>query len=281
MIEFHEQRRAHVTIAAIPLEKKYAAEFGVIEAAPDGRIIGFHEKKANAPTIPGDPERVYASMGNYVFDTRSLLRELYDDSAKIESSHDFGKDILPSMVGHAEMYAYDFQTNVIPGESAAAVPYWRDVGTIDAFFEANLDLRAVTPALNLYNPQWPLRTAAYPDPPAKFTFDDEGRRGQAIDTVVSSNCILSGGTVRNSVLFRGVRVHTGALVEDCVLLDNCDVGRHAKVRKAILDKNVRVPAGARIGYDLEADRKLHYVTDSGIVVVEGERSSVDISTLNV
>ncbi|MBI1788919.1 MAG: glucose-1-phosphate adenylyltransferase [Acidobacteria bacterium] len=281
MIEYHEHKRAHVTIAALPVEKRLASEFGVIETAPDGRIIGFHEKKADAPTIPGDPTRVYASMGNYVFATRALRDELNTDAEDPLSSHDFGRDILPSMVGRREMYAYDFQTNVIPGEAAGAVPYWRDVGTIDAYYEANLDLRAVAPALNLYNPQWPLRTVAYPDPPAKFTFDDEDRRGQAIDSLVSSNCILSGGSVRNSVLFRGVRVHSGALVEDSVILDNVDIGRRAKIRRAILDKNVRVPADAQIGYDLDADRRSHYVSDSGIVVVEGQRSAMEVSTLFV
>ncbi|MEO7651135.1 MAG: glucose-1-phosphate adenylyltransferase [Bryobacteraceae bacterium] len=281
MVEYHEQKRAHVTVAAIPVPKSMASEFGVIEVAPDGRIIGFHEKNPDAPTIPGDPERVYASMGNYIFSTRALLRELYDDAANSQSSHDFGRDILPSMVKRAEMYAYDFQTNNIPGEPAGAPAYWRDVGTIDAYYEANIDLRAVIPALNLYNNQWPLRTVSYADPPAKFTFDDANRRGQAIDSIVSSACILSGGTVRNSVLSRGVRVHSGALVEDSVILDNCDIGRRAKVRRAILDKNVRIPEDAEIGFNLEHDRRYHHVTESGIVVVGGNRSSIEVSTMFV
>ncbi len=281
MIEYHEQKRAHVTVAAIPVSKSLASEFGVIEVGPDGRIVGFHEKNPNAPTIPGDPERVYASMGNYIFSTRSLLRELYDDAANPASTHDFGRDILPSLVGRGEMFAYDFQTNQIPGEPTGAPVYWRDVGTIDAYYEANLDLKAVSPVLNLYNREWPLRTASYPDAPAKFTFDDEDRRGQAIDSIVAGACILSGGTVRNSVLFRGVRVHSAALVEESVILDNCDIGRRAKVRRAILDKNVRVPPDAQIGYDLEHDRRYHHVTESGIVVVGGNRSSVEVSTLFV
>jgi glucose-1-phosphate adenylyltransferase len=281
MIEYHEQKRAHVTVAAIPVSKSLAGEFGVIEAGQDGRIIGFHEKNPDAPTIPADPDRVYASMGNYIFSTRALLRELYDDAANPASSHDFGRDILPSLVGRGEMFAYDFQTNQIPGEPVGAPVYWRDVGTIDAYYEANLDLKAVSPALNLYNREWPLRTASYPDAPAKFTFDDEDRRGQAIDSIVAGACILSGGTVRNSVLFRGVKVHSGALVEESVILDNCDIGRRAKVRRAILDKNVRVPPDAQIGYDLEHDRRYHHVTESGIVVVGGNRSSVEVSTLFV
>lgn len=281
MIEFHEQKSASVTVAAIPVDKKFSSEFGVIETTPDGRVIAFHEKKADAPTIPGDPDRVYASMGNYIFSTRTLLRELHEDAMNDNSSHDFGRDILPRLAGGPEIYAYDFQSNRIPGEAADGAAYWRDVGTIDAYYEANMDLRTVAPALNLYNRQWPLRTASYPDPPAKFTFDDENRRGQAIDSTVSGGCILSGGVVRNSVLFRGVKVHAAALVEDCLILDNCDIGRRARVRRAILDKNVRVPEDACIGYDLEHDRRYHHVTESGIVVVEGNRSQVEVGSLVV
>ena len=158
MLEYHMHKRAQVTIASIPVEKEMASEFGVIETAPDGAIMGFHEKKADAPTMPGDSDRVYASMGNYIFSTNLLLRELYADAQNPDSSHDFGRDILPSLIGRAEMFAYDFQTNRIPGDPANQEPYWRDVGTIDAYYEANMDLRAVTPALNLYNRKWPLRT---------------------------------------------------------------------------------------------------------------------------
>ena len=281
MVEYHEEKRGDVTVAAIPVERQLAAEFGVIETARDGRIVGFHEKRADAPAIPDDPARVYASMGNYIFSTRALLRELYMDAAREDSSHDFGRDILPSLLHRADMFAYDFQTNEIPGEDPSALAYWRDVGTLDAYYQANMDLRSVSPSLNLYNREWPLRTASYADPPAKFTFDDENRRGHAIDSIVSGGCILSGGTVRNTVLSRGVRVHSGALVEDSVILDNCDIGREARIRGAILDKNVRVPEGTSIGYDLDQDRKLHHVTESGLVVVEGLRSSLEISTVVV
>ena len=159
--------------------------------------------------------------------------------------------------------------------------YWRDVGTLDAYYEAHMDLRAVSPELNLYNREWPLRTASYADPPAKFTFDDEGRRGQAIDSVVSGGCILSGGMVRNSVLGRHVRVHTGAIVEDSVILDNCDIGRRARIRRAILDKNVRIAEGDDDRLRPGEDKRRHHVTESGIVVVEGLRSSVDISAISV
>jgi glucose-1-phosphate adenylyltransferase len=281
MVEFHEGRKAAATVAAIPVDKVLAREFGVIETDDDGRIIGFHEKKVDAPTIPGDPARVYASMGNYIFSTNVLLRELADDAANEESSHDFGRDILPSLITREPVYAYDFQTNKIPGERPEDGTYWRDVGTIDAYYEANMDLRAVKPALNLYNRQWPLRTSGFPDPPAKFTFDDENRRGAAIDTVVSGGCILSGGTVRNSVLARGVKVHAGAVVEDSIILDNCDIGRRAHIRRAILDKNVRIPPDARIGFDPETDRKRYHVTETGIVVVEGNRSPVEVVAIDV
>ncbi len=281
MIEFHEQKRAQVTVAAIPVDKSLGREFGVLETAADGAIVGFHEKKANPPALPSDPSQVYASMGNYVFSTGLLLRELYADAASENSAHDFGRDILPSLIGRAAMYAYDFQTNHIPGDPPDQPAYWRDVGTIDAYYDASMDLRAVKPILNLYNRQWPLRTASYSDAPAKFTFDDEGRRGQAVDSIVAGGSILSGGMVRTSVIGRGVRVHAGSLVEESIIFDNCDIGRRAKVRRAILDKNVRVPEDAQIGYDLERDRKYHHVTESGIVVVEGRRSQVQVATVEL
>lgn len=281
MIEFHERNRADVTVSAIPVPKAQASEFGVIETAADCSIRGFHEKRADAPTMPNDPDQVYASMGNYIFSTRTLLRELYADAAKEDSNHDFGRDILPSMVGRSSMFAYDFQTNTIPGDPVNAEVYWRDVGTIDAYFEANMDLRSVSPKLNLFNRRWPLRTAGYDDPPAKFTFDDNGRRGHAIDSIVAGGAILSGGEARRSVIGRGVRIHTGAVVEDSIIFDNCDIGRRAQIRRAILDKNVRIPEDARIGFDPVSDRKLYHVTESGIVVIEGRRGAVDIASMQV
>ena len=282
MVEFHEGKKAAATVAAIPVDKSLAREFGVIETDDDGRIVGFHEKKADAPTIPGDPTRVYASMGNYIFATNTLLRELADDVANEDSSHDFGRDILPSLITREAVYAYDFQTNKIPGERPEDGSYWRDVGTIDAYYEANMDLKAVKPALNLYNRQWPLRTSGFPDPPAKFTFDDGkppwlGNRFGGLGGDVSCRA----GTVRNSVLARGVKVHAGAVVEDSIILDNCDIGRRAQIRRAILDKNVRIQPDTRIGFDLEADRKRYHVTESGIVVVEGNRSPVDVVAIDV
>jgi glucose-1-phosphate adenylyltransferase len=277
MIEYHVEKSAEITVAAVPVEKRFATDFGVIEAAEDGHILAFHEKNPEAPTMPGDPTRVYASMGNYIFSTRTLLRLLHDDAADESSHHDFGVDILPKLAGRAQIYAYNFHTNRIPGEPADSLPYWRDVGTIDAYYEANMDLRSVTPALNLYNREWPLRTASYPDPPAKFAFDEEKRRGHAIDSIVSGGCILSGGTVKDSILSRNVRVHTGAEVDQSVILDNCDIGRRARLRRVVLDKNVRIPEDAEIGYDLARDSRNYHVTDSGLVVIGGGRTMVDLS----
>ncbi|MCS7026962.1 MAG: glucose-1-phosphate adenylyltransferase [Bryobacteraceae bacterium] len=281
MIEYHEQKRAQVTVAAIPMEKRYSKEFGAIEVGPDYSITAFHEKKADVPSLPDEPGYFLASMGNYIFSTGLLLRELYADAAREDSTHDFGRDILPRLVSRGDMYAYDFRRNRIPGDPEGAPAYWRDVGTLDAYYEASMDLRAVTPQLNLYNRNWPLRSAAYDDPPAKFTFDEEGRRGHAIDSIVGPGTILSGGLVKNSVVGRGVRVHTGAVVEESVVFDGCDIGRYAKVRRAILDKNVRVPEHAMIGYDLTRDRELYHVTESGIVVIEGRRSRVEVASMQI
>jgi glucose-1-phosphate adenylyltransferase len=279
MIDFHMGKQAEVTVAANPVPREQAREFGVIEVDADSRIMAFHEKKADAPTMPGDVTRVYASMGNYIFSTRALLDLLHADAKTPGSHHDFGLDILPKLAGKAPMYAYNFEENRIPGEVDSS-PYWRDVGTIEAFYEANMDLNHVKPALNLYNRDWPVRSTSYPDPPAKFVFDEEGRRGEAIDSIVSGGCILSGGKVKQSVLGRGVRVHTGAEVEGCVIMDNCDIGRRAKVRRAILDKNVRIPADTDVGYDLDADRaRGWHVTESGIVVIGRQHSSVPMAAM--
>ena len=280
MIDFHLSKQADVTVAAIPVPKQQAREFGVIEVNDQGRIMAFHEKNPDAPTMPGDPNRVHASMGHYIFSTRALIDLLKADAEDPNSHHDFGQNILPKLAGTAPMYAYNFETNRIPGESEDAIPYWRDVGTIDAFYEANMDLNHVKPDLNLYNREWPVRSVGYPDPPAKFVFDEDGRRGLAIDSIVSGGCIISGGTVRRSVLGRGVHVHTAATVEGCVIMDNCDIGRRAKMRRAILDKNVRIPEDATVGYDLEADRlRGWHVTETGIVVIGREHSSVPVAAM--
>ncbi len=281
MIEFHEQKRAHVTVAAIPTDKKHAKEFGVIETTFGNRIIGFHEKNPNAPTMPTDPTKVYASMGNYVFSTDMLIKLVEDDQKDPNSSHDFGRDILPKAMDSAEMFAFDFMTNVIPGEPPGKLPYWRDVGTLDAFFEANMDIRSISPELNLFNRAWPLRTAGYSEPPSKFAFDEEDRRGQAIDSVVGGGCIISGAVVKNSVVGRRVYIHAGAEVLDSIVFDNVDIGRRVKLRRCIVEKNARIEEDTVIGYNLEEDRKRYHVTDSGIVIVEGPRSSVELTRMTI
>ena len=281
MIEHHEEKRAAGTVAALPVPIEQAMQYGTMEVSPDWRITAFHEKSAHPPEIPGRPGWCLASMGNYLFDSRVLVRELYDDAARPDSQHDFGRNILPDMIHRFPVHAYNFESNEIPGEPPQTRGYWRDVGSIEAYYEANMDLRSVTPALNLFNRQWPLRTANYPEPPAKFIFDEDGRRGEALDSIVSEGCIISGGTVRTSVLGRRVFVHSYSLVEDSILMDNCDIGRHARIRRAILDKNVRVLPGAEIGYDLEHDRRHYHVTETGIVVVSGQRTPVEIATVAV
>jgi glucose-1-phosphate adenylyltransferase len=270
MIEFHERKRAGVTVAAIPVDKRYAAEFGVIETEADGSIRGFHEKNADAPCLPGDSERVFASMGNYVFSTRLLLDVLHADAEDEQSTHDFGRDILPGLIGRVPMYAYDFQTNPIPGELPGKRAYWRDVGTIDAYWEAHMDLVSVDPLLNLYDSAWPIRTHQVQTPPAKFVFAQEkkgGRLGIALDSLVSHGCIVSGGRVQNSVLSNNVRINSFSEVRDSVLMENVDIGRHCRIRKAIIDKDVKVPPGTEIGFDPAEDRKRFYVSPSGIVVI--------------
>jgi glucose-1-phosphate adenylyltransferase len=287
MIEYHENKGAEVTVAAIPVERRLAGEFGVIEVDSGHHIVQFHEKNPNAPAMPGNPDMVFASMGNYVFSTDRLLEVLKADAEDPGSTHDFGRDILPALAGKARIFAYDFQTNRIPGDPPDQLPYWRDVGTIEAYYNASMDLRSVKPSLNLYNRQWPLRTASYMDAPAKFTFNEDGRRGEAIDSIVSGGCILAGGRVVGSVLGRGVRVDSRAVVEDSIVFDNCEIGEGARVRRAILDKNVRVAPGDRIGYDMERDRHRpgFHVTSTdpaaGIVVVEGIRSRVELTAVAI
>ena len=281
MIMFHEQKRAHATVAAIPTDRRFAQEFGVLEVTGNGRIVGFHEKKADAPTMPDDSEKVYASMGNYIFSTDMLLRCVQEDQEDENSSHDFGRDILPRMVGKAEIFAYDFMTNSIPGEPKGKLPYWRDVGTLDAFYDANMDIRAIDPELNLFNPEWPLLTASYSTPPTKFAFDEDDRRGQAIDSVVAGGSIISGATIRNSVVGRHVYVHSRAEIDSSIIFDNCDIGRGCKIRRAILEKNVQLPPGTVIGYDLDEDSKRYTVSDSGIVIVEGKRTPVELTAINL
>ena len=277
MISYHTEKRAKGTVAALPIPVEDSLEFGTMAIDKDWRITEFYEKVANPPEIPGRPGWTLASMGNYLFDTEVLVSELRRDAADPSSEHDFGKNMLPDMIHEHPIYAYDFHSNEVPGEMPENRGYWRDVGTIEAYFEASMDLRAVKPLLNLYNYQWPLRTAEYPQGPSKFTFDEEGRRGHAINSVVSEGCILAGSEVRDSVLGRRVFADNGATIENCVVMDGCRIGAGARIRRAIIDKNATIEPGTIIGFNEEDDRARYQVSSTGIVVVEGHRSKIPVS----
>ena len=261
MIDFHVEKKADLTVGAIRMEKRLSREFGVIQVDEEGQVIGFEEKPEEPRTIPGDPEGILASMGVYVFPTEMLVRRLIED-ARSDSTHDFGKDIIPAMIKKDRVFAFDFRKG-----DRGGMGYWRDVGTIDAYFEANMDLVSVTPQLNLYDPQWPIFTYQSADPPAKTVLEEEGRMGTAINSILSNGCIISGGSVKRSVLSPRVVVNSYAEVEDSILLEGVDIGRHAKIRRTIIDKDVQIPPKMEIGYDLDEDAKRFTVTGSGIVVV--------------
>jgi len=261
MIEFHVEKKANLTVGAIRMDRRLSREFGVIQVNEDWQIIGFEEKPEEPKTIPGDPEGILASMGVYVFPTEILVRRLIED-ARSDSTHDFGKDIIPAMIHKDRIFAFDFRKG-----DRGGMGYWRDVGTLDAYFEANMDLVSVTPQLNLYDPQWPIFTYQSSDPPAKTVLEEEGRMGTAINSILSNGCIISGGSVKRSVLSPRVVVHSYAEVEDSILLEGVDIGRHAKIRRTIIDKDVQIPPKMEIGYDLDEDAKRFTVTGSGIVVV--------------
>jgi glucose-1-phosphate adenylyltransferase len=267
MIDFHRMNRADITIAALEVPFAEAGRFGIFAVDEDARVVGFAEKPAVPEKIPGR-ETCFASMGNYIFPTRKLI-EVLQEGKKIHADLDFGKHVIPMMLENGDrVFAYNFNDNVIPGMKSEERGYWRDVGTIDSYYEANMDLVKVSPCLNLYNYKWPILTNQGNLPPAKTVFDDEGRRGQNIDSYVCAGCITSGSTVRRSIIGPLTKVNSYSTVEDSILFENVSVGRHAKIRKAIIDKNVVIRDGAIIGYDLAADRRKGYtVTESGIVVV--------------
>ncbi len=261
MIAFHLDKGADLTVAAIRMDRSLSKEFGVMDIDEEGRIIGFQEKPEIPKTIIGDPEGIFASMGIYVFNTEVLVRRLIED-ARSDSSHDFGKDVIPSMIQRDRVFAFNFKEG-----DQGGVGYWRDVGTIDAYYDANMDLVSVVPQLNLYDPQWPIFTYQPPYPPAKTVLLEEGRIGTALNSIISNGSIISGGSVKRSILSPRVMVHSYAEIEDSILLSGVDVGRHARIRRAIIDKDVRIPEGMRIGYNLDEDAKRFTVTASGIVVV--------------
>ena len=281
MVDFHQKKGAKGTVAALPIRVEEAGRFGILEIDSDWRILRFHEKIENPPEIPGRPGWCLASMGNYIFETGVLVSELKRDAARPDSDHDFGKNMLPEIVEEMPIYAYDFHSNVVPGELPENRGYWRDVGTIEAYYEANMDLRSPKPALNVYNYQWPLQTAEYPAGPSKYSADGQGNVGRAMDSVISEGCILYGSEVTKSVLGRKVFVDREATIEESIVMARCHIGAGAKVRRAIIDKNARIPAGAHIGFDEEQDRKRYHVSDTGIVVVEGSRTPIPITPVAV
>ena len=267
MLEAHLQSGAGVTVAGIRVPIKEANQFGIIEPSEDGRIAAFREKPEDPTPLPDAPDEVFASMGNYVFTTNALVQALTADAADDDSGHDLGGDIIPMMVDAGQAHVYDFTENEVPGATERDYAYWRDVGTVDAYYDAHMDLISVHPIFNLYNERWPIHTWNPPRPPAKFVFDQEGRRGSALDSMVSQGVVLSGGTVRRSVLSPGVRVHSYTLLEDAVVMGGCEIGRRSVIRRAILDKDVHVPPGTHIGVDPERDAALFHRSPDGIVVV--------------
>jgi len=267
MINFHLSRAALLTIAAIPVPIEEASEFGIIEVDSDNRMIGFEEKPREPKQMPDRPGWCLASMGNYIFTSKFLVRELLKSSGG--GATDFGKHIIPSLYPEYPVYVYDFNTNIVRGEQARTKGYWRDVGTLDALFEANMDICAENPAFDLYNNYWPIRTYNWNQPPARFFAGGEGisSQGAAIDSVVSAGCVIGGGTVVKSVLSPAVSIQKDAFVEESILFPDVTIGPGAKVRRAIIEKGLHIPAGFEIGYNLERDRALFHVTESGIVVL--------------
>jgi glucose-1-phosphate adenylyltransferase len=261
MLRFHREHGAGATLAAIEVPSEEADRFGVLQVDGEDRLTGFLEKPKDLPA----GTQVLASLGIYIFDMEVLVPALEEDSRR-ETAHDFGKDIVPDLINKVPVYAYRFYD-----ENKKEAKYWRDIGTIDAYYDANMDLCHVNPDFNLYDPEWPLRTNQVQAPPAKFVFADEGRRcGQALDSVISAGCIISGSRIAGSVLCPNVRVHSFSNIEQSILMPGVRVGRHARIRRAIIDRDVFVPRGALIGYNEEEDRRRHMVSDSGIVVVTHE-----------
>lgn len=268
MLDYHAKKGAAVTVAAIPFDRRKAAHtFGVIEVDDQWRIVGFEEKPENPKPMPGRPDRCLVSMGNYLFETATLVREVTEDAPR-ETAHDFGHNIITGLIDTGNVFAYDFSTNEWPGMEPQERGYWRDVGDLDQYWETSMDLVSVSPVFNLYNPQWPILGFHPPAPPAKFVFADLGKRaGLATDSLVSEGCIISGGRIDRSLLSPHVRINSYASVEESILMDDVTVGRNARLKKVIVDKGVDIPEGTVIGYDRADDRERFHVTEGGVVVV--------------
>jgi glucose-1-phosphate adenylyltransferase len=270
MLAAHVEQGADVTVGCIEVPIAEAKAFGVMKTNRDNRILEFHEKPADPQPLPGRPDVALASMGIYIFNTDVLSRELIDDQKLPDSTHDFGRDIIPSLLDRRRVFAFPFRD---PASKAQA--YWRDVGTVDAFWAANLELIDISPELNLYDSKWPIWTYQEQLPPAKFVFDDDERRGMAVDSMIAGGCIVSGSVVRHSLLFSHVHVHSYCNIEDSVILPDVTIGRHCDIRRAVLDRGCIVAPGEKIGVDLEADRKRFHVTDNGVVLVTPEMLGQD------
>ncbi|MDQ3185307.1 MAG: glucose-1-phosphate adenylyltransferase [Pseudomonadota bacterium] len=264
----HVEKSADMTVACIDIPVEEAGAFGIMSVNDEWRVTSFAEKPANPTHIPGQPGQVLASMGIYVFNASFLFDQLIHDHDERSSSHDFGKDLIPYLVPRCRVFAHRFIDSCV--NMASGVPYWRDVGTVNAYWEANLDLTHVTPDLNLYDEDWPIWTHQEQLPPAKFVFDDDDRRGQALDSMVSGGCIISGSTVRRSLLFSNVQVRSYSSIEDSVILPNVDIARNVRLRRVVVDKNCIIPSGSTIGFDPVEDRKRFYVTDTGITLITPE-----------
>jgi len=275
MLGEHLDSGAGVTVAATRVPIELASEFGVIKADESGKIVDFLEKPADPPSLPDDPTMAFVSMGNYLFDRDVLVDAVNTDAADESSKHDLGGNIIPNLVKDGLAYVHDFAAHDVPGIHARERGYWRDVGTLDSYFDATMDLLAVDPTFSLYNQEWPIYTSNTPLPPAKTVHEEPGRTGMAVNSLLSDGVIISGGTVRRSVLSPLVRVNSYAEVQDAVLLHNVRVGRGAVVRRAIIDKSVEIPEGAQIGVDLAADRERYTVSENGIVVI-GKRDKVEV-----
>jgi glucose-1-phosphate adenylyltransferase len=268
MIEAHIQSGVGVTVAGIRVPRTEAHRFGVLKVGSANRITAFWEKPAEADGLENDPDHVFASMGNYVFTTKTLVDAVKADAENLTSRHDMGGDIITMLVRSGDAAVYDFDENKVPGSTERDRGYWRDVGTLDSYYEAQMDLISVHPVFNLYNFKWPIHSFSLAQPPAKFVFDEDGRRGAAMDSLVSAGVIVSGGQVRRSIVSPGVRIHDRAFVDDSVLMHDVSIGQDAIVRRAIIDKNVRVPPRARLGVDLDHDRARGFtVSEAGVVVI--------------